>query len=41
VDYTSVKEILLQSLRFKTLAVIKRHENHLSLLSTKKKRIFG
>jgi len=30
VDYTSVKEKLLQSWRYKTLAVIKRHKNHLS-----------
>jgi len=27
-----VKEKLIQSWRYKTLAVIKRHENHLSLL---------
>jgi len=31
VDYTSVKEKIIQSWRYKTLAVIKRHKNHLSL----------
>jgi len=31
VDYTSQKKKLLQSWRYKTLAVIKRHKNHLSL----------
>jgi len=30
VDYTSVKKKLIQSWRYKTLAVIKRHKNHLS-----------
>jgi len=30
VDYTSMKEKLLQSWRYKTLAVIKRNKNHLS-----------
>jgi len=35
VDYgTSVKEKLLQSWRYKTLAVIKRHKNPLSLSFT-------
>jgi len=33
VDYTSVKEKFIQSWRYKTLAVIKRHKNHLSFLS--------
>jgi len=31
VDYTSVKVKLLQSWRYKTVAVIKRHKNRLSL----------
>jgi len=31
VDYTLVKVKLLQSWRYKTLAVIKRHKKHLSL----------
>jgi len=31
VDCTSVKHILIQSWRYKTLAVIKRHKKHLSL----------
>jgi len=35
VDYTSVKNILIQSWRYKTLAVIMRHKNHLSLSLTK------
>jgi len=30
-DYTSVKEKLLQSWRYNTSAVIKRHKSHLSL----------
>jgi len=30
VDYTSVKVKLIQPWRYKTLAVIKRHKNHLS-----------
>jgi len=29
-DYTSVKEKLIQSWRYQTLAVIKHHKNHLS-----------
>jgi len=31
VDYTSAKFKLIQSWRYKTLAVIKRHRNHLTL----------
>jgi len=31
VDYTSAKEKIIQFWRCKTLAVIKRHKNHLSL----------
>jgi len=31
VDYTSVKNTLIQSWSYKTLAVTKRHKNHLSL----------
>jgi len=31
VDYTSVKEKLLQSWCYKTLEVIKRHKKHISL----------
>jgi len=30
VHYTSVKNVLIPSWRFKTLAVMKRHKNHLS-----------
>jgi len=33
VDYTSVKEKLFLSWRYKTLAVIKRHKNHSSFES--------
>jgi len=33
-DYTSVKNVLIQFWRYKTLAVIKRHKNHLSLSLT-------
>jgi len=29
-NYTSVKNILIQSWRYKTLAVIKRHKKHLA-----------
>jgi len=32
VDDTSVKEKLIQSWRYKNLAVIKRHKNHLSFI---------
>jgi len=31
VDYTSAKVKLIQTWRYKTLAVIKRHKHHLSL----------
>jgi len=31
VDYKSIKETLIHSRRYKTLAVTKRHKNHLSL----------
>jgi len=33
VDYTSAKLKLIQSWRYKILAVIKRHKNHLSLFT--------
>jgi len=36
VDYTSAKVKLIQSCRYKTLAVIKRHKNHLSFISNNK-----
>jgi len=32
VDYTSANVKLIQSLRYKTIAIIKRHKNHLSFL---------
>jgi len=35
VDFTSVKEKLLQTWRYKTLAVIKRHKNHLFFCDAK------
>jgi len=38
VDFTSVKVKLLQSWCYKTLAVIKRHKNHLSFFSSFKLR---
>jgi len=34
VDYTSAKVKSIQSWRYKTLAVIKRHQNHLSFYHT-------
>jgi len=40
VDYTSVKEKLIQSWRCKTIADIKRHKNHLSLFFINKVVLF-
>jgi len=40
VDYTSVKEKLIQSWRYKTLAVIKRHKNHLSFFFISRTELF-